>query len=78
VGSSWHKHVQMLAAAAIAGGFVAIGAVATVVMSQQQTGTTLMVGPMSVGQTATTTTAPPVELTPVAAPTMKASRPRGF
>jgi hypothetical protein len=62
VGSGWHKHIQILAAAAMAGGFVAIGAVAAVVGSQQQTGTTLMVGPMSVGQTATTT-APPTEPT---------------
>jgi hypothetical protein len=77
VGSSWHKRIKMLAAA-IAGAFVAIGAALAVVVSQQQTGTTLMVGPMSIGQTATTTTAPPMEPTPAAAPTMKASRPRGF
>jgi len=77
VESRRHKRVKMLAAAAIAGAFVAIGAVATVAVSQQQTGT-LMGGPMTVGQTATTTTPPPTEPTPVAVPTLKADRPKGF
>jgi hypothetical protein len=78
VESSRHKRVKMLAAAAIAGAFVPIGAVATVAVSQQQTGT-VVGGPMTVGQTATTTTtAPLAPLTTKATPPMTATRPSGF
>jgi hypothetical protein len=72
------QRVKILAAAAIAGAFVAIGAAATVAVSQKQTGN--VVGdPMTVGQTATTTTAAPLApLTTKAVPVMTATRPSGF
>jgi hypothetical protein len=73
-----HKRVKLLAAAVIAGAFVAIGAVAAVAVSQQQTGT-LIGGPMTVGPTATTTTTPPATpATTKAAPPVTATRPSGF
>ncbi len=73
-----HKRVKMLAAAAIAGAFVAIGAAAAVAVSQQQTGT-LIGGPMTVGQTATTTTTPPAEpAVTKAAPPVTATKPKSF
>ena len=75
--SSRHKRIKLLAAAAvsIATVFVAVGA--AVAVGQQPAGT-LMKGTMSVGQTATTTTPPPMEPTAKAVPAMKATRPKGF
>jgi hypothetical protein len=72
------KRVKLLAAAAIAGAIVAIGAMAAVAVSQQHTGT-VVGGPMTVGSTATTTTTPPLApATPKAVPVMTATRPSGF
>lgn len=75
--SSRYKRIKLLAAAAaaIASVFVAVGA--AVAVGQQPTGT-LMQGTMSVGQTATTTTPPPMEPTAKAVPAMKATPPKGF
>jgi len=67
----------LLIAGAIASGLVAIGAVAAVAVSQQQTGT-VNGSPMTIGGTATTTTPPAVPPTANASPTMKAPRPKGF
>ena len=72
-----HQRVKLLIAGAIASGLVAIGAVAAVAVSQQQTGT-LIGGPMTIGQTATTTTPPSVPPIANASPGMKATRPHGF
>ena len=72
------KRVKLAAAAVIAGALVAIGAVAAVAVSQQQTGTPIG-GPMTIGQTATTTTTPLA--TPAvtkASPPVTASKPKGF
>ena len=72
-----YQRVKLLIAGAIASGLVAIGAVAAVAVSQQQTGT-VNGSPMTVGGTATTTTPPAVPPTANASPTMKAPRPKGF
>jgi hypothetical protein len=67
----------LLIAGAIASGLVAIGAVAAVAVSQQETGT-VNGSPMTIGVTATTTTPPTVAPTAKAVPIMKATRPKGF
>jgi invasion protein IalB len=72
-----HQRVKLLMAAAIASGLVAIGAVAAVAVSQQQTGT-VNGSPMTIGETATTTTPPAAPPTAKASPTMKAVPPKGF
>src|SRR6202008_1344026 len=72
-----HQRFKLLIAGAIASGLVAIGAVAAVAGSQQQTGT-VTGRPMTIGVTATTTTPPSVPPTSNASPTMKAPRPKGF
>jgi invasion protein IalB len=72
-----HQRVKLLMAAAIASGLVAIGAVAAVAVGQQQTGT-VNGSPMTIGETATTTTPPAAPPTAKASPTMKAVPPKGF
>lgn len=72
-----HQRVKLLIAGAIASGLVAIGAVAAVAVSQQETGT-VNGSPMTIGVTATTTTPPTVAPTAKAVPIMKATRPKGF
>jgi hypothetical protein len=72
-----HQRIMLLAAAAGTSAAVAIGAMAAVAVSQQHTGT-IMGGPMTVGQTATTTTPPATPQTTKAVPTMTATRPSGF
>jgi hypothetical protein len=67
----------LLIAGAIASGLVALGAVAAVAVSQQETGT-VNGSPMTIGVTATTTTPPTVAPTAKATPIMKATRPKGF
>lgn len=75
--SNRHQRVKLLIAGAIASGLVAIGAVAAVAVSQQETGT-VNGSPMTIGVTATTTTPPTVAPTAKAVPIMKATRPKGF
>jgi hypothetical protein len=72
-----HQRVKLLIVGAIASGLVAIGAVATVAVGQQQTGT-VNGSPMTVGGTATTTTPPAAPPISQASPTMKAVPPKGF
>jgi hypothetical protein len=72
-----HQRVKLLIAGAVASAFVAIGAVATVAVAQQQTGT-VTGSRMTMGETATTTTPPTVPPTPKASPGMKATRPHDF
>ena len=72
-----HQRVKLLIAGAIASGLVAIGAVAAVAVGQQQTGT-INGSPMTIGETATTTTPPAAPPTAKASPTMKAVPPKGF
>jgi hypothetical protein len=73
-----HQRVMLLAAAAGTSAVVAIGAVAAVAVSQQHTGTVIG-GPMTIGQTATTTTTPlATPATTKAVPPMTATRPSGF
>lgn len=66
-----------LLTALIASAVVAIGAVA-VAVNQEQTGTVMGGGGMSIGSTATTTTPPTVAPTAKAVPVMTATRPKGF
>ena len=74
--SSRHQRVKLLTSAIVASGLVAIGAVVAAAVGQQQS---INGGSgMTIGGTATTTTAPSVPLTASASPTMKATRPKGF
>ena len=72
-----HQRVKLLIAGAAASLLAAIGGVA-VVAGGQQPAQTITGSRMNVGDTATTTTAPPAPKTSIARPAMKAERPRGF
>jgi len=72
-----HPRVKLLIAGAGASALVVIGAVAAMAVGQQQTGT-VAISPMTMGETATTTTPPSVLPTAQAHPGLKATRPNGF
>jgi hypothetical protein len=70
-----NRNLKWHAAAIAAIGFVTLGALAAAI-GQEQTATAT--GTMSIGGTATSTTAATTPATMSAAPTMKATKPHGF
>jgi hypothetical protein len=93
VESNSHQRVKLQLAVIAASAVVVMGAVAAAVLGQEgtspvavgpmnvgqtTTSTTAPVGRMNVGHTTTSTTAPAAMATSFAAPTMTAARPNGF
>ena len=77
VESNPQQLVKLQLAVIAASAIVVMGAVVVAVLGQEQTAPAAA-GQMTLGQTATTTTAPAAMATSFASPTMKATRPNGF
>jgi hypothetical protein len=77
VESNPQQRVKLQLAVIAASAVVVIGAVVAAVLGQEQTAP-VAGGQMTMGQTATSTTAPTAMATSFASPTMKATRPNGF
>ena len=75
--SNPHQRVKLQLAVIAVSVIVVMGAVAAAVLGQEETAP-VAGGQMSIGQTATSTTAPAAMATSFASPTMKAARPKGF
>jgi ribosomal protein S8E len=77
VESNPQQRVKLQRAVMAASAIVVMGAVAAAVLGQEETAPAAA-GQMTIGQTATSTTAPAAMATSFASPTMKAARPNGF
>jgi hypothetical protein len=71
-----HRRAKLLTAVMAASVLTGMGAFA--LASNQESMTTDSAGPMSVGQTTTSTPAPATMSVPMAKPPVKAPRPKGF